>query len=69
MNTQPNIDERSFRFRAGNTKWLTDEIARIEGLATERIRAGISHQSVQTGALALLKMELDGVVELSAERT
>ena len=34
---------------------MTDEIARIEALATERINAGISLPSAQTGARVLLK--------------
>ena len=66
MNTQPNPDCCPFRFRTGHTKWLTEEIGRIEALATERIHAGGSYQSVQIGSLALLKIELEKVVELSA---
>jgi hypothetical protein len=66
MNPQPNFEQRSLRFRVGD-KWLTDEIARIEREATERLRTGISRSSVQTGALALLKLQLNGVVELSPE--
>jgi len=60
MTTKPNIEHRSFRFRMGKGKWLTDEIAHIERLATERLQAGVSYNSVQTGALVLLKMALDG---------
>ena len=61
MNDKPNTEHRSFRFRMGTGKWLTDEIAHIERLATERLRAGVSYNSVQTGAFVLLKMALDGV--------
>jgi len=61
MTTQSNTEQRSFRFRMGKGKWLADEIAHIERLATERLRAGVSYNSVQTGALVLLKMALDGV--------
>jgi len=44
----------------GKGKWLADEIAHIERLATERLEAGVSYNSVQTGALVLLRMALDG---------
>ena len=73
MNTQPTADRRAFRFRLGKGKWLADEIAHIERLATERLLAGVSYQSVQTGALVLLKLTLDRVttelVELSSGGT
>lgn len=61
MNAKPNREQCSFRFRTGKDQWLTDQIACIEAVATERLRAGVSFHSVQTGALALLKMLLDGV--------
>ncbi len=61
MTTQPKPDLRSFGFRSRNGKGLTQEIANIERLATERLRAGIADHSVQTGALALLKIALEGV--------
>lgn len=71
MDKKPNTEGHSFRFRTGKGQWLADEIARIEALATERLRAGVSYHSVQTGALALLNVVLGGVsgeaVELSAE--
>ena len=67
MNPEPTSEPRPLRFRAGDGKWLTDEIARIEREATERLRTGISRSSVQTGALALLKLQQNGIVELSAE--
>ena len=60
MTTQPKTEHRSFRFRMGKGKWLADEIAHIERLATDRLRAGTSYDSVQTGALVLLKMALAG---------
>ena len=70
MTTQSNTEQRSFRFRMGTGKWLADEIAHIERLATDRLRAGVSYNSVQTGALVLLKMALEGVVtELVMEST
>jgi len=59
MTTQTKTEHRSFRFRTGNGKWLADEIAHIETMATERLRAGVSYHSVQTGALVLLKMALE----------
>ncbi len=62
MNNQPDADTGCFRFRAGTGRWLSDEIARIEALATERRRAGIPSASVTTGALALLRLALDDVV-------
>ena len=58
---QPNPDQHSFRFRSATGKWLTDEIAYIESLAANRLRAGVSFASVQTGALALLKIAMEGV--------
>jgi hypothetical protein len=73
MNTEPKPDHRSFRFRIGKGARLTDEIASIEALATERLRAGVSYHSVQTDALALLKLALDRVtselVEVPLEPT
>ena len=69
--TNQQTEHRSFRFRLGKGSWLSDEIAHIETLATDRLRAGISYHSVQTGALALLRLALDGttgdLVELLAE--
>ena len=69
--TNQQTEHRSFRFRLGKGRWLADEIAHIETLATDRLRAGISYHSVQTGALALLRLALDGttgdLVELLAE--
>jgi len=61
MNRKPNTEGHSFRFRTGTGRWLTDKIASIEALATERLRAGVSYHSVQTGALLLLKVALNHV--------
>lgn len=47
-----------FRFRASCGGLLPDEIARIEALATEQLRAGVSFASVQAGALALLRLAI-----------
>ena len=73
MKTRPNTDRQCFRFRTAKGQWLTDEIARIEALATERINAGISLPSAQTGGRVLLKGLLHDVaidlVELSPEST
>ena len=67
MNTETSIKNRCFRFRVRRDKWLTAQIAEIETLATERLRAGIPYQSVHTGALALLQMAMDGAVGELAE--
>lgn len=65
MTAQSNTDRQSFRFRTTKGQWLTDEIAAIERLATERMNAGISLHSAQTGARVLLRGLLhDAPVEL-----
>lgn len=56
MNTQC-----SFRFRSGTGLWLVEEIQRIEALATERLRCGVSDSSVRIGALALLQAAVQDV--------
>lgn len=61
MSANPSRADDCFRFRAAKGKWLTDEIVAIEALATERLHAGVSYHSVQTGALALLKLALQEV--------
>jgi hypothetical protein len=58
MNNHKKTNHQCFRFRTGKGQWLTDEIARIEEMATKRIQDGVSHHSVQTGARALLNMLL-----------
>jgi hypothetical protein len=39
---------------------LIEEVLRIEALATERLRSGISFASVQNGSLKLLKILVEG---------
>jgi hypothetical protein len=54
-----------FRFRTTTGKPLTEVITRIEALAIDRLRAGVSAHSVQTGAEVLLQLAMEGVtVEL-----
>ena len=61
MTTQPNTASRSFQFRTAKGRWLNDEIASIEKLATDLLREGVAHHSVQTGAFSLLKIAMEGV--------
>ncbi len=61
MTTQPTTASRSFQFRTAKGRWLNDEIASIEKLATDLLREGVAYHSVQTGALALLKIAIEGV--------
>lgn len=60
-NSLHNINGRVFRFQTRGGYLLTDQIASIEALATERLLAGVSYESVQIGALALLRLALEGV--------
>ena len=68
MNTKSNDQNPVFQFRSGNGKLLIDEITYLERLATERLRAGVEYQSVQIGALVLLKMAVEGVTGQPAGR-
>ena len=61
MTTQLNPERRSFQFRTAKGRWLTAEITSIEKLATDLLRDGVAGHSVQTGALALLKIALEGI--------
>ena len=61
MAAQLNPDRRFFHFRTAKGKWLSDEIASIEKLATDRLRDGVAYHSVQTGTLVLLKLALEKV--------
>ena len=61
MTAQLNPEHRSFHFRTVKGKWLHDEIASIEKLATDLLHDGVAYHSVQTGALVLLKLALEGV--------
>jgi hypothetical protein len=60
VNTKSNDHGPAFQFQTGNGKLLIDEIAYIERLATERLRVGVEYQSIQFGALVLLKMAIEG---------
>jgi len=59
MQPKPGHQRLRYRFRTGRGVPLTEEIARIEALASDRLADGASHQSVQTGARALLNLALD----------
>ena len=61
MTTQLTAVSRSFQFRTTKGRWLNDEIASIEKLATDLLHEGVAYHSVQTGALALLKIAMEGV--------
>ena len=61
MTTQPTTACRSFQFRTAKGRWLNDEIASIEKLATDLLRDGVAYHSVQTGTLVLLKLALEKV--------
>ena len=61
MTIQSTTASRSFQFRTAKGRWLNDEIASIEKLATDLLRDGVAYHSVQTGALALLKIAMEGV--------
>ena len=55
MTAEMNTERPCFRFRTATGQWLTDEIIALERLATERIKAGASVPSAQTGCRMLLK--------------
>ena len=61
MTIHPTTACRSFQFRTAKGRWLNDEIASIEKLATDLLHEGVAYHSVQTGALALLKIAMEGV--------
>lgn len=61
MTAHPNSEHHSFHFRTAKGKRVNDEIASIEKLATDLLRDGVAYHSVQTGALVLLKLALEGV--------
>lgn len=61
MKPDPLPDRQAFRFRAARGQPLAEEILRIEALATDSLRAGVSFASVQLGALAMLRGALEAV--------
>lgn len=66
MSTNPSSEGHSLRFQTRSGQLLIDRITYIEALATERFRAGVSYESIRSGALTLLKAALqDTLVELA----
>jgi len=61
MNKAESSHDKHFRFNTRKGQCLTDQIAEIEALATQRLRAGVAYYSVQTGALALLRLAIEDV--------
>jgi hypothetical protein len=59
MTTQSTTPPSQFRFRTRAGQGLAREIARIEALASDRIKAGVAFHSVQTGALVLLRLAVE----------
>jgi len=51
----------SFVFRVYGGHLLADRIGSIEASATQNIKDGTPYESVQIGALALLKIAMEGV--------
>lgn len=50
----------SFRFRTAGARLLTEEIKRIERVATEQLQNGSSLASVQVGSQYLLRLAIEG---------